>query len=45
MASMGSRVFVLGGIGPDSMNPAKSEDNTLIHVLDTSKCADPGPRY
>lgn len=36
MASMGSRVFVLGGIGAESMSAAKAEDNTLIHVLDTS---------
>jgi hypothetical protein len=34
MASMGARVFVLGGLGAE-MNP-KSEDPTLIHVLDTS---------
>lgn len=37
MASMGSRVFVLGGLGGESLNPAKPEDPTLIHVLDTSK--------
>ena len=37
MASMGSRVFVLGGIGGESANPLKPEDPTLIHVLDTSK--------
>lgn len=36
MASMGSRVFVLGGLGGESLNPAKPEDPTLIHVLDTS---------
>ncbi|TFY62846.1 hypothetical protein EVJ58_g3607 [Rhodofomes roseus] len=36
MASMGSRVFVLGGLGGESLgNPAKSDDPTLIHVLDT----------
>ena len=37
MACMGSRVFVLGGLGGESLNPAKPEDPTLIHVLDTSK--------
>lgn len=37
MASMGSRVFVLGGLGGESLNPAKPEDPTLIHVLDTSE--------
>ncbi|OBZ78636.1 Tip elongation aberrant protein 1 [Grifola frondosa] len=36
MASMGSRVFVLGGLGGESLNPAKPEDPTIIHVLDTS---------
>ncbi|EMD41957.1 hypothetical protein CERSUDRAFT_110507 [Gelatoporia subvermispora B] len=35
MASMGTRVFVLGGLGGESMNPAKPEDPTVIHVLDT----------
>ncbi|KZT75075.1 hypothetical protein DAEQUDRAFT_659712 [Daedalea quercina L-15889] len=36
MASMGSRVFVLGGLGGESLgNPAKPEDPTIIHVLDT----------
>ncbi|KAI0778416.1 hypothetical protein BD413DRAFT_466819 [Trametes elegans] len=35
MASMGSRVFVLGGLGGESMNAQKPEDPTLIHVLDT----------
>ncbi|GJE87566.1 hypothetical protein PsYK624_036490 [Phanerochaete sordida] len=35
MASMGSRVFVLGGLGGESLNPAKPEDPTMIHVLDT----------
>ncbi|KAH9947722.1 hypothetical protein B0H21DRAFT_852629 [Amylocystis lapponica] len=35
MASMGSRVFVLGGLGGESLNPAKPEDPTLVHVLDT----------
>ena len=39
MASMGSRVFVLGGLGGESLgNPAKPEDPTIIHVLDTSGC-------
>lgn len=37
MASMGSRVFVLGGLGGASLDPAKPEDPSLIHVLDTSK--------
>jgi hypothetical protein len=32
------RVFVLGGVGAEFMNPAKPEDPTLIHVLDTSAC-------
>lgn len=37
MASMGSRVFVLGGLGGESLgNTAKPEDPTVIHVLDTS---------
>lgn len=36
MASMGSRVFVLGGLGGESLgNPAKPEDPSLVHVLDT----------
>ncbi|KAI0931811.1 hypothetical protein AcW2_000608 [Taiwanofungus camphoratus] len=36
MASMGSRVFVLGGLGGESLgNTAKPEDPTVIHVLDT----------
>ncbi|CCM04210.1 uncharacterized protein FIBRA_06376 [Fibroporia radiculosa] len=36
MASMGSRVFVLGGLGGESLgNPTKPEDPTMIHVLDT----------
>ncbi|OCH94736.1 hypothetical protein OBBRIDRAFT_747046 [Obba rivulosa] len=35
MASMGSRVFVLGGLGGESLNPAKPEDPSMIHVLDT----------
>lgn len=36
MASMGSRVFVLGGLGGESLNPQKPEDPSIIHVLDTS---------
>lgn len=36
MASMGTRVFVLGGLGGESLNPAKPEDHTQVHVLDTS---------
>lgn len=36
MASIGPRVFVLGGLGAEFMNPTKPEDPTLIHVLDTS---------
>ncbi|CAL1695132.1 unnamed protein product [Somion occarium] len=35
MASVGSRVFVLGGLGGESLDPTKPEDPTLIHVLDT----------
>ncbi|KAL4241731.1 hypothetical protein ABKN59_000783 [Abortiporus biennis] len=35
MASMGTRVFVLGGLGGESINLAKPEDPTLVHVLDT----------
>ncbi|TBU34681.1 hypothetical protein BD311DRAFT_746594 [Dichomitus squalens] len=35
MASMGSRVFVLGGLGGESLNPQKPEDPSIIHVLDT----------
>ncbi|PSR76700.1 hypothetical protein PHLCEN_2v8297 [Hermanssonia centrifuga] len=42
MASMGSRVFVLGGLGGESLNPAKPEDPTLIHVLDTKHIKYPG---
>ncbi|KAI0095103.1 hypothetical protein BDY19DRAFT_879808 [Irpex rosettiformis] len=42
MASMGSRVFVLGGIGGESANPSKPEDPTLIHVLDTKHIKYPG---
>ena len=37
MASMGSRVFVLGGLGGESMNSQKPEDPTVVHVLDTSE--------
>lgn len=33
MASMGTRVFVLGG---ESFTPARQEDHGTIHVLDTS---------
>jgi hypothetical protein len=33
MASIGSRVFVLGG---ESFTPAKMDDHSLVHVLDTS---------
>jgi len=36
MASMGPRVFVLGGLGAEFMNPARPEDPTMVHVLDTS---------
>ncbi|CDO73456.1 hypothetical protein BN946_scf185013.g91 [Trametes cinnabarina] len=35
MASMGSRVFVLGGLGGESLNTQKPEDPTIVHVLDT----------
>ncbi|PCH33914.1 hypothetical protein WOLCODRAFT_22329 [Wolfiporia cocos MD-104 SS10] len=36
MASNGSKVFVLGGLGGESLaNTTKPEDPTLIHVLDT----------
>ncbi|KIP12569.1 hypothetical protein PHLGIDRAFT_97993 [Phlebiopsis gigantea 11061_1 CR5-6] len=35
MASMGSRVFVLGGLGGASLDPAKPDDPSLVHVLDT----------
>ena len=38
MASMGPRVFVLGGLGAEFMNPARPEDPTMVHVLDTSSC-------
>lgn len=34
MASMGSRVFVLGG---ESFTPARGDDHGIIHVLDTSE--------
>lgn len=33
MASMGSRVFVLGG---ESFTPTRGDDHGMIHVLDTS---------
>lgn len=33
MASVGTRVFVLGG---ESFTPTKTDDPTLVHVLDTS---------
>ena len=33
MASMGSRVFVLGG---ESFTPSRGDDHGIIHVLDTS---------
>lgn len=36
MASNGPRVFVLGGLGAEFMNPARPEDPTMVHVLDTS---------
>jgi hypothetical protein len=36
MASMGTRVFVLGG---ESFTPAKQEDYGTVHVLDTSLCS------
>ena len=36
MASMGPRVFVLGGLGAEFMNPTRPEDPTSVHVLDTS---------
>ena len=36
MASVGTRVFVLGGLGGASLDPAKPEDPTIVHVLDTS---------
>lgn len=36
MASMGSRVFVLGGLGGESLNAAKPDDPSIVHVLDTS---------
>lgn len=39
MASMGTRVFVLGGLGGESLNTQKPEDPTIVHVLDTSKSA------
>ncbi|KAL1951460.1 hypothetical protein VTO73DRAFT_609 [Trametes versicolor] len=35
MASMGTRVFVLGGLGGESLNTQKPEDPTIVHVLDT----------
>ena len=40
MASVGTRVFVLGGLGGVSLNPGKPEDPTIIHVLDTSEFHD-----
>ncbi|KAF9455255.1 galactose oxidase, partial [Collybia nuda] len=35
MASMGHRVYVLGG---ESFSPSKADDSGLVHVLDTSSC-------
>jgi hypothetical protein len=35
MASMGHRVYVLGG---ESFSPSKTDDSGLVHVLDTSAC-------
>lgn len=35
MASMGPRVFVLGGLGAEFINPPRPEDQTMVHVLDT----------
>ncbi|EKM49887.1 uncharacterized protein PHACADRAFT_214403 [Phanerochaete carnosa HHB-10118-sp] len=35
MASVGSRVFVFGGLGGESLNAAKPEDHRIVHVLDT----------
>lgn len=37
MASVGSRVFVLGGLGEVSTAPTESEDSSYIHILDTSQ--------
>jgi hypothetical protein len=34
MASIGSKVFVIGG---ESFTPSKGEDPNVIHVLDTSQ--------
>ncbi|RDB28536.1 Tip elongation aberrant protein 1 [Hypsizygus marmoreus] len=34
MASVGAQVYVLGG---ESLSPSKTEDHTLVHVLDTSQ--------
>jgi hypothetical protein len=33
MASVGTRVFVLGG---ESFTPNRTDDSSLVHVLDTS---------
>lgn len=38
MASVGPKVFVLGG---ESFTPTKSEDPSLVHILDTSACPFP----
>ncbi|KII94183.1 hypothetical protein PLICRDRAFT_99563 [Plicaturopsis crispa FD-325 SS-3] len=40
MASMGTRVFVLGG---ESFTPTKGEDHSLVHVLDTKHIKYPDP--
>ena len=37
MASAGSRVFVLGGLGGELSDSAESTDCQQIHVLETSK--------
>lgn len=40
MASVGTRVFVLGG---ESSSTGPSDDPTIIHVLDTSQLPFPFP--
>lgn len=37
MASMGPRVFVLGGLGDTFLDPFEPEDPCHVHVLDTSQ--------
>lgn len=40
MAAMGSRIFVLGGLGAnESLDSSTSEDSASVHILNTRKCS------